>query len=189
MLVFYLNMFVDENDRNLFEHIYYAYRKQMFTVALSVLGNEDDAEDLVHDVFCNIAEKYIPTLQEIKSEQDMKNYLLKATKNSALNRIRNTKHTIPFSENETYLTSEKDVSDKQFLDRICNSLSYQEIISAIKNLDKKYEEVLYLHFVLEMSVPQVADYLNRNKNTVKKQLSRGKIILLENISVNGGVKL
>ena len=45
MLVFYLNMLVDENDRNLFEHIYYAYRKQMFTVALSVLGNEDDAED------------------------------------------------------------------------------------------------------------------------------------------------
>ena len=188
MLVFYLSLIDNENDRNLFERIYYSYRKQMFTVALSVLGNKDDAEDLVHDVFCNIAEKYIPTLQNIKNEQDMKNYLLKATKNSALNKKRDTKKSISLHENETVLNTE-DLNDNKFLDMVCNSLSYQEIISEIRNLDKKYEEVLYLHFVLEMSVPEVADYLKRNKNTVKIQLARGKMILLEKLSLNGGVKL
>lgn len=189
MLVLYLSMIDNDDDRNLFEKIYYSYRKQMLTVALSVLENEDDAEDLVHDVFCNIAEKYIPTLQNIKNEQDMKNYLLKATKNSALNKKRDTKKSISLHENETVLNAEEDLNDNSFLDMICNSLSYQEIISAIRSLDKKYEEVLYLHFVLEMSVPEVADYLKRNKNTVKIQLARGKIILLEKLSLNGGVKL
>ncbi len=189
MLVFYLSLIDNENDRNLFERIYYSYRKQMFTVALSVLGNKDDAEDLVHDVFCNVAEKYLPTLQNIKNEQDMKNYLLKATKNSALNKKRDTKHAISLNENETILNTEEDISDNKFLDMICNSLSYQEIVSAIKSLDKKYEEVIYLHFVVEMTIPEVADYLNRNQNTVKKQLSRGKMILLEKLSLNGGVKL
>lgn len=189
MLVFYLNLIDNENDRNLFERIYYSYRKQMFTVALSVLGNKDDAEDLIHDVFCNIAEKYIPTLQNIKNEQDMKNYLLKATKNSALNKKRDKKHAVSFDEIESFPGTEKDISDNVFLDMICNSLSYQEIVSAIRTLDKKYEEVLYLHFVVEMTIPEVADYLNRNQNTVKKQLSRGKMILLEKLSLNGGVKL
>lgn len=189
MLVLYLSMIGNEDDRNLFEKIYYSYRKQMFTVALSVLGNEDDAEDLVHDVFCNIAEKYIPTLQKIKNEQDMKNYLLKATKNSALNKKRDTKNSISLHESETILNAEEDLNDNKFLDMICNSLSYQEIIAVIRSLDKKYEEVLYLHFVLEMSVPEVADYLKRNKNTVKIQLARGKMILLEKLSLNGGVKL
>ena len=189
MLVLYLSMIDNDDDRNLFEKIYYSYRKQMFTVALSVLGNEDDAEDLVHDVFCNIAEKYISNLQKIKNEQDMKNYLLKATKNSALNKKRDTKNPISLHESETILNAEEDLNDNKFLDMICNSLSYQKIISAIRSLDKKYEEVLYLHFVLEMSVPEVADYLKRNKNTVKIQLARGKIILLEKLSLNGGVKL
>lgn len=189
MLVLYLSMIDNDDDRNLFEKIYYSYRKQMLTVALSVLENEDDAEDLVHDVFCNIAEKYIPTLQNIKNEQDMKNYLLKATKNSALNKKRDTKKSISLHENETVLNAEEDLNDNSFLDMICNSLSYQEIISAIRSLDKKYEEVLYLHFVLEMSVPDVADFLERNKNTVKIQLARGKMILLEKLSLNGGVKL
>lgn len=189
MLVLYLSMIDNDDDRNLFEKIYYSYRKQMFTVALSVLGNEDDAEDLVHDVFCNIAEKYIPTLQKIKNEQDMKNYLLKATKNSALNKKRDTKNSISLHESETILNAEEDLNDNKFLDMVCNSLSYQEIIAVIRSLDKKYEEVLYLHFVLEMSVPEVADYLKRNKNTVKIQLARGKMILLEKLSLNGGVKL
>lgn len=188
MLVLYLSMIDNDDDRNLFEKIYYSYRKQMFSVALSVIGNEDDAEDLVHDVFCNIAEKYISTLQKIKNEQDMKNYLLKATKNSALNKKRDTKKSISLHESETVLNTE-DLNDNKFLDMVCNSLSYQEIISTIRSLDKKYEEVLYLHFVLEMSVPEVADYLKRNKNTVKIQLARGKIILIEKLSLNGGVKL
>ena len=189
MLALYLSMIDNENDRNLFEKIYYSYRKQMFTVALSVLGNKDDAEDLVHDVFCNIAEKYIPTLQSIKNEQDMKNYLLKATKNSALNKNRDTKHVISLNDNENNLAIEKDISDNKFLDMVCNNVSYQEILSAIKSLDKKYEEVLYLHFVVEMTIPEVADYLNRNQNTVKKQLSIEKMILIEKLSLNGGVKL
>lgn len=189
MLVLYLSVIDNDDDRSLFEKIYYSYRKQMLTVALSVLGNEDDAEDLVHDVFCNIAKKYIPTLQNIKNERDIKNYLLKATKNSALNKKRDTKNSISLHENETVLNAEEDLNDNSFLDMICNSLSYQEVVNAIRSLDKKYEEVLYLHFVLEMSVPDVADFLERNKNTVKMQLARGKQILLEKLSINGGLEL
>lgn len=185
MLTIYLNLIDNDNDRSLFERIYYSHRKQMLTVALSILKNEDDAEDLVHDVFCNIAEKHIQTLQKIKNEQDMKNYLLKATKNSSLNMKRDTKRLILLNESETVFSKE-NLDDDKFFDMICGNLSYQEIISAIRSLDKKYEEVLYLHFVIEMTVPEVAEILSRNKQTVKKQISRGKALLLEKLSINGG---
>lgn len=185
MLTIYLNLIDNDNDRSLFERIYYSHRKQMLTVALSILKNEDDAEDLVHDVFCNIAEKHIQTLQNIKNEQDMKNYLLKATKNSALNMKRDTKRLILLNESETVFSKE-NLDDDKFFDMICGNLSYQEIISAIRSLDKKYEEVLYLHFVIEMTVPEVAEILSRNKQTVKKQISRGKALLLEKLSIYGG---
>lgn len=188
MLAFYLSLIDNENDRKLFEKIYYSHRKQMLTLALSILENEDDAEDLVHDVFCAIAEKHMETLQNIKNEQDMKNYLLKATKNSALNKKRDTKHHISLHESETILNKEEDLNDNSFLDSICDKLTYQELIGAIRSLDKKYEEVLYLHFVIELPVPEVADYLNKNIHTVKKQLVRGKMLLLKKLSINGGFK-
>lgn len=188
MLAFYLSLIDNENDRQLFEKIYYAHRKQMFTIAFAILENENDAEDLIHDVFCNIAEKHIHTLQNIKNEQDIKNYLLKATKNSALNKKRDTKPHILLHESE-YTLNKDDLNDNEFLDMICNNISYQEVLSAIRSLDKKYEDVLYLHFVIGMTVPEVAEHLERNKQTVKKQLLRGKILLLEKLSINGGVTL
>ncbi len=188
MLAFYLSLIDNDNDRKLFERIYYAHRKQMLTLAFAILENEDDAEDLVHDVFCNIAEKYMQSLQNIKNEQDMKNYLLKATKNSALNKKRDTKPHISLHESE-YMLNKDDMNDNEFLDMICNNISYQEVLSAIRSLDKKYEDVLYLHFVIGMTIPEVAEHLNRNKQTVKKQLFRGKLLLLEKLSLNGGVTI
>ena len=144
MLAFYLSLIDNDNDRKQFERIYYAHRKQMLTLAFAILENEADAEDLVHDVFCNIAEKYMQSLQNIKNEQDMKNYLLKATKNSALNKKRDTKPHISLHESE-YMLNKDDMYDNEFLDMICNNISYQEVLSAIKSLDKKYEDVLRKH--------------------------------------------
>lgn len=185
MLNFYLNLIDNEDDRSLFEKIYYSYRKQMHVLAMSVLQNEEDAEDLVHDVFCVIAEKHIHILHTIKNEQDLKNYLLKATKNRALNMKRDRKNHIPLYESEEELMSEDSINDSSFLDAICEKMAYEELVSAIRSLDKKYEEVLYLHFVLELSVNEVGEILNRNTYTVKKQLNRGKKLLLESIK---GVK-
>lgn len=182
----YLSMIESDSDRSFFERIYYSYRKQMYAVAFSVLQNEYDAEDAVHDVFCRLAEKYIPMLRSIRNEQDMKNYLLKAAKNSSLNKLRTAKRHISLDDSESEFIIENEVSDNGFLDMICDNLSYQELLTAIKSLDRKYEEVLYLHFVIRMSVPQVADFLNRNTQTVKKQLVRGKSLLLEKISPDGG---
>lgn len=189
MLAFYLTLIDSENDRELFERIYYSHRKQMFTLALSILKNEEDAEDLVHDVFCVIAEKHLHVLQTVKDEQDLKNYLLKATKNRSLNMKRDKKQHISLHESEPALNGTEELSDSSFLDAVCGEITYQELVSEIRSLDKKYEEVLYLHFVLDLSASDVAGVLNRNIHTVKKQLVRGKSILIENITAKGGVSL
>lgn len=55
MLALYMSFIDDEAHRRLFEEIYLNYRKQMLLVARSVLGNDSDAEDIVHDVFLKIA--------------------------------------------------------------------------------------------------------------------------------------
>ena len=84
MLALYL-AFLDENDKQLFERIYYTYRKQMLVVARTILQNESDSEDAVHEVFLKIATKHMGIIKSIELETDIRNYLLKATKNTALN--------------------------------------------------------------------------------------------------------
>lgn len=181
MLVFYLSLIADEGEKILFEDIYYSYRKQMMTLALSILENNEDAEDTVHDVFVAVASKHMTTLSNLKNEQSRKNYLLKATKNTALNMRRNRKQLISLDKDSILLHKESVLSDENFLDELCNKLTYEEVLNAIENLDDKYEDVLYMYFALDLPVSEIAKTLDRKLTTVKKQLERGKAMLIESV--------
>ncbi len=183
MLLLYLSLIDNEIDKRRFEELYYAYRKQMFVVAYSILKNKSDSEDVVHDVFYSIASRHLDIFQRITNEQDMKNYVLKATKNTALNAKRDREEYISVSGNNNIINLQQKLDDSEFLDKICEKETYDEILSAIKKLDKKYEEVLYQYFVLGLTTAEISECLGRDRETVKKQLSRGKSILLEILNV------
>lgn len=168
-------MFMKDNSTTEFEQIYLKYRNQMVLVALSLLHNQDDAEDAVHEAFLGIA-NHMKTVSQIKNENDLRNYCLKSAKNASLNILKAQ------SRREKTFFEPFPISDKDFLESICTKCDCDELIGAIQKLDEKYRDVLYYHFVLEMTVPQVATLLGRKKATVKKQLIRGKKFLLENIN-------
>lgn len=184
MLAFYLALIDDGDDKAVFENAYCTYRKQMYFVAYSVLKNSEDAEDVVHDVFCNVAKKHLHTIRAIKNEQDLKNYMLKSAKNTALNKQRYNKNQ-KAKEEKLQIKIEANINDDVFLDWICSEFTYKELVKKIESLDKKYADVLYLHFVLELPVADVAELLHRKTQTVKKQLFRGKQILFESLQNEG----
>lgn len=179
MLTLYMSFIDDESHRHLFEEIYINYRKQMFLVARSILGNDSDAEDIVHDVFLKIAKKHMPKISQIKNEIDLRNYLLKATKHTALDYLRkHSRESIRIEiEDEKDILNLADINDEDFVEKICNGIEYERIVAAIASLKDIYRDVLYYHFVLELSVPEVANLLNCKVSTVKQRLVRGKKLL------------
>lgn len=187
MLALYLAYLDDDNDKELFEEIFNSYKKQMVILAESLLKNEDDAEDVVGDVFLRIAQKNWDIVRGIKNETDLRNYLLKATKNTSLNMIKaKKKDNISLDTVSEYNINDiEELSDNTFLEMICNKFEYNKIIEAIQSLDTKYRDVLYYHFVLDLTVPQTAKSLNQTLTTTKKQLVRGKKILLSLLETQG----
>ncbi len=178
MLALCLTFIDDTDDKDLFENLFYSYRKQMVCLALSYIHNREDAEDVVHDVFLNIAQRYMPVIKSIANETDMRNYLLKATKNTSLNRVRKNR-----SNTEYFKTDGEALPDGDFTDRICEKGEYAEVLGAIKELNEKYRSALYYHFVLEIPVKQVAKMLGQSISATKKQLVRGKKTLLKKLGV------
>lgn len=179
MLVLYMSFIDDEKHRRLFEEIYLNYRKQMFVVAHSILGNDSDAEDIVHDIFLKIAKKHMGKISRIENNIDLRNYLLKATKNTALDHIRKRRQeclSIEFEDDRGISVSD-DIGNDNFVEQICNSSEYEMIVSAIASLKDIYRDVLYYHFVLELSIPEVAKLLDCKVSTVKQRLVRGKKLL------------
>ena len=186
MLALYLAYLDDENDKELFANIYYSYRKQMVTVAISIVNN-DDAEDVVEEVFLRIAQKYFDVVRSIDNATDLRNYLLKATKNAAISKSKSKKKDITSLDtvSEYNMGEIEELSDDTFVESLCNKIDYDQIVAAIKSLSEKYRDVLYYHFVMELTVPQTAKTLNQSLPTTKKQLVRGKKMLLSLLEIKG----
>lgn len=186
MLVLYLSLIDEENKKNRFTEIYLSYRKQMIIVARSVVHSEVDAEDVVHEVFLNIAMRHMDTINAIQEEKVLRNYLLTATKRTALNWLRKNKHIV-YVESEMELDDMlPEIPDDRFVEHICERMQYEQVIEAIAGLEEKYKVVIYYHFVLEIPASKVAEMLHQSVATTKKQLVRGKKKLLTLLEMKGG---
>lgn len=185
MLSLYLAYLDEDEDKELFGIIYDSYKNQMVSLALTMVNNKADAEDAVSEVFLKIAQKYFDIVREIKDKTDLRNYLLKATKNTVLNKIKqNKKDNVSLDTVDEYnMDNFENLSDDTFVDFICNKIDYEQIKDAISKLDEKYRDVLYYHFVMELTVPQTTKLLNQPLTTTKKQLVRGKKMLLESLDI------
>ena len=179
MLALYMSFIDDESHRRLFEKIYIEYREQMFFMARSVLGNDSYAEDIVHDVFMKIARKHMTKIGSIENENDLRNYLLTATKYSTLNHLHKHRRELISmdAEIEANIRGTVVLSDDAFVEKICNSIEYERILSAIVSMKDIYKEAMYYHFVMDLSVPEVANMLGCKVSTVKQRLVRGKKLL------------
>lgn len=173
MLPFYFALIDNEQDCRSFEEIYRTYRKQMLLSANAILHNSLDAEDAVHDAFIRIA-RNMRLVNQIKDPTDLRNYVLKASKNSALNLLKRDQKYQRCDSIENL----PDMSDETFLDVVCDQVTCKETIAIIDQLDDRYKEVLYYHCILGFSVSEVASLLNRKVSTVKQQLVRGKKTLM-----------
>ena len=71
-----------ESFQDKFEQLFRKYRTGMLHFAISIIGNVEDAEEVVNDIFINIWDKQT----ELKEELGIKSYLFRSVKNRSLNR-------------------------------------------------------------------------------------------------------
>lgn len=177
MLGSYLSLIDNRGEQLQFEELYHAYRKQMFLLANSILHNYHDAEEAVSNAFLGIA-RNMKKINRIEDPKDLRNYVLKATRHASLRVMSEKEH----HEKWTYPDVAEDLSDDGFLDAVCEHSEYERVLEAINQLDQRYKEVLYYHFVLEFTIPEVACLLGQKVSVVKQQLVRGKKLLLDTLS-------
>lgn len=64
--------------------------------------------------------------------------------------------------------------------QIEKSKSIKKIKKNVKQLDKKYQDVIFLRFWKNMKTKDISSFLNKNENTIKSLLMRGVKMLREN---------
>lgn len=186
MLVLLMSYIDNTKDEITVERLFNTYKKQMVVYALSILHNDSDSEDAVQNAFVKIVGNNWKTVSKINNADDMKNYLLKATKNSCIDIMRKNNRQIIRGDFISKSNQEADApSDSDFVETVCSKLNYEELVEIIEGLDRKYSEVLYYHFVLELTIKETSKILKQNISTTKMQLVRGKKQLIDLINSKG----
>lgn len=169
---------LNADSKNKFEAIYYRYKNALFYKALSIVGSEKDAEDILQEAFIKIA-KNMGAIDDIKSKETI-SFLMVITKNTAYDYIRKASKIteLPLTDAENYI-------DDGALDNLVSSIEYKQVVAVIAEIPSPYNEVLYFHYVKDYSVKKTAVILSRKPATVKMQIVRGKKMLLDKLSEVG----
>jgi RNA polymerase sigma-70 factor (ECF subfamily) len=154
-------------NRNAFIYLYSEYRYWMLLQALSVLGEETAAQDLVNELFADFWE--FKLYENIKTT--LKGYLSTAVRNRAYTYRRSSiqreqkMRALPVQE---YLLPDLDISHDELIDKV---------ETALKKLPPKMQEVFTYFFIDGLSHKQIASLTGKSRHTVNNQIDQAKKIL------------
>ena len=146
-----------------FEQIYRDYSKPMFLYALSFLTSEEEAEDVIQEVFVNFWKD--ETYRKVKGEVT-KTYLFRSVKNNCLNRLKK-KDVLRDRLDLLY----GDVVEEEMM--AWNDELIQEVETEITNMPEQTREIIRSVFFQDLKYQEVADQLGISINTVKTLLKNG----------------
>lgn len=158
------------NMPDTFNLIFDMYSGTMLKVACGITRDKHLAEDAVQESFLRIT-KNLERLEDIYSPET-RGYILTITRNASLSvlKVRNgiTNRECPLDEIENVQEScdlEQEVISK---------VGFEELVSTIRELPKIYADVLYMDWVMELSIHEISVQLGLQEDTVKKRINRGK---------------
>lgn len=149
-----LSTIENEEQRSELSEFYQKYRKRLYSIALSKLHNEFDAEDTVQEAFSQIADKpekffEIPPNKRVA-------YVDVMVRNISM-KMFNAKSKEPIEPLDYYDLNIETVSLEDFL---LGKISRDEIMSFIRQLPTKQRNVLILCCLLGFSIDETAEQLN-----------------------------
>ena len=169
-----------EGNEKAFSQLVSIYEDSVFNMAMYITKNREDALDVSQEVFL----KLWRTLESFRGECSIKSYLMKLTKNAALDLKRRNSYRQTVS-----LTMENDEGESSQLDIVDSSEDanpqeaylrrerIERVRRAISELDEEHRQVIVMREMNGMSYREISDALGINEGTVKSRINRARSAL------------
>lgn len=176
-------------DFDAFEALARRYQPRVHGLALRIVGQRQDAEDVVQQTFLSLIEH----LESFRGESTVAAWVLRIAANHALKVLRKRRglHTIsldtaPEGDDEGYAA----VPHPEFIaewrddpaDLAQQAELRQQIEGALAELDDRYRLVFILRDMEGLSVKQTAEILELSEANVKVRLLRARLALRERLT-------
>jgi RNA polymerase sigma-70 factor (ECF subfamily) len=157
-------------DRLAFASLIRAHQRLVYSLALRMLCDSHEAEDLAQEVFMQLHRR----LAVIESDAHLLFWLRKVTTNLAIDRLRR-EQKYPLQS----LDDESDIADESLES---DPLLQRRLRVLIARLPAAPRAVVLLRFQEDMDPTEIAEALEMSINTVKSHLRRSMAALREGLS-------
>jgi RNA polymerase sigma-70 factor (ECF subfamily) len=179
-------------DRDEFARLVDVYSGPIYQLAIKMLGDQQDAEDVLQNTFLN-AFKHIRSFEERSS---LATWLYRIAANEALMMIRKQRPETTLTDTSLEDDEGEDYSPVQFVDWCC--LPEDELLSseartrldqAIQRLPERLRIVFILRDLEGLSIEETSQALDLSQTAVKTRLLRARLNLREQLSSYYGERL
>lgn len=147
-----------DGDRSAFEPLVVRYQRVLYTVALRLLGNPEDARDATQNAFVRAYER----LDTFDPSRKFFSWMYRIAVNECLNAIRARRQG---EELDDDLATEPTV-----FQQVAARELHERVQAALQRLTPEYREVVVLRHYGELSYDEIASALNLPMKTVKSRL-------------------
>jgi RNA polymerase sigma factor (sigma-70 family) len=154
-------------DHNSFEEIYTEFVDPLFAYGSKITTDRELLKDCIQDLFIDLY-KYRPKL---KNPELLEFYLYKSLKRSIIKRLQKDKHLQGFNQDFNSFQLIFSSENEGFKDDLYDDY-LEPLQQALKTLDDKKRELLFLKFNSSLSYNEIGDLLKIKPETAKKQVYR-----------------
>lgn len=172
-------------DVNAFSFLVDKHKNLIYTIALRMLKNSEDAEELAQDTFV----KAYHSLKEFKFESKFSTWLYRITYNGAISKLRKKQIEITDIENSNLIESEV-VSSYNAINELKQNEQKKYINQVIENLKEEDAFLITMYYLNECSIEEITEITDLTLSNVKVKLFRArkrfynelKVILKEEVT-------
>lgn len=172
-----------QGDKEAFAELVTAYSERIYNLALRILRNREDAEDVLQETFLTVLQK----LDSFDGRSNFFTWIYRIATNASLMKLRKKK--LVFAEMPENFDPDSRHNDRIFVDWSQDpSLNVQNkeikgiIDSAIGQLSDLYRSVFILRDIEHLSIKETSKILNISEENVKIRLRRARLFLRDKIS-------
>jgi len=168
-----------EGDVDAFEVLVRKHQKRMFNLAYRMVGNYEEACDIVQDAFISAYKN----IKRLKGKAKFSTWLYTIVINRAKNRLNQLRAQLhretvsiddPVVTHDGKIRGEPASTEPSALERLERRDIQQKVQECINSLDVEFREVLILRDIQGFSYEEISNLLTIADGTVKSRLSRAR---------------
>jgi RNA polymerase sigma-70 factor (ECF subfamily) len=176
---------VRSGEKELFEILMRRYNQRLYRVALGILGNGGEAEDVMQDAYV----RAYAHLDQFAGHAQFSTWLTRIAVYEAMARARRRRRVVemdamPDFQRDGFTDPQAPSPERRAIDSDLRSA----LESAIQALPETYRPVVMLRDVEGLSTQETGDCLGLNEAVIKTRLHRGRALLRRDLAARAGLQ-